>query len=184
MSSSIRLIVGLGNPGDKYEQTRHNAGSRFVCEAARGAGVALRAEPKFDGRLASARIGTESVFLFIPGPYMNVSGLPVAKVARFYKIPVDEILVVHDELGLPPGEARLKTGGGHGGHNGLRDLIKHLGSNAFSRLRIGIGHPGESRDVADYVLKNPSAIEAKLIEDAMYRALNDLPSAVAGNSNL
>lgn len=184
MSSSIRLIVGLGNPGERYEQTRHNAGTRFVCEAARGAGLVLRAEPKFDGRLASARIGSESVFLFIPGSYMNVSGLPVAKVARFYKIPVEDILVAHDELELAPGDVRLKTGGGHGGHNGLRDLIKHLGGNAFSRLRIGIGHPGESRDVADYVLKNPSAIEAKLIEDAMYRALNDLPPTVAGKSNM
>jgi len=184
MSSSIRLIVGLGNPGGKYELTRHNAGSRFVCETARGAGVALRVEPKFEGRLASARIGPESVFLFIPGAYMNVSGLPVVKVARFYKISVDEILVVHDELELPPGEVRLKTGGGHGGHNGLRDLIKHLGSNAFRRLRLGIGHPGEGRDVASYVLKNPSAIEANLIEDAMCRALNDLPAAVAGKSNM
>ena len=115
---------------------------------------------------------------------MNVSGLPVAKVARFYKISVDQILVVHDELELPPGEVRFKAGGGHGGHNGLRDLVKHLGNNGFNRLRIGIGHPGASRDVADYVLKKPSVAEAKLIEEAMYTALNELSTVVDGKSRV
>jgi PTH1 family peptidyl-tRNA hydrolase len=182
--SSVRLIVGLGNPGQKYEPTRHNAGSSFVEEVARRADAALRVEPKFDGRLASARIGSGNVYLFIPGSYMNVSGLPVARVARFYKISVDQILVAHDELELPPGEVRFKAGGGHGGHNGLRDLVKHLGNNGFSRLRIGIGHPGASRDVADYVLKKPSVAEAKLIEEAMYTALNELSAAVDGKSRV
>ena len=114
-----------------------------------------------------------------PGP-VAVSGLPVAKVARFYKIPVEEILIIHDELELSPGEFRLKAGGGHGGHNGLRDLVKHLGSNGFNRLRIGIGHPGSPRNVADYVLKKPSLAEAKLIEEAMDAALDELPAVVDG----
>jgi len=184
VASPVSLLVGLGNPGKRYEPTRHNAGSRFVCEAAREAGSTLRDEAKFDGRIGSARVGSRKLYLFIPATFMNVSGLPVARVARFYKIPVEEILVAHDELELPPGEVRFKAGGGHAGHNGLRDLIKHLGGSEFSRLRIGIGHPGTGKGVADYVLKKPSATEAGLIEQAIDAALRDLPRAVAGESNL
>ena len=182
MSSPVRLITGLGNPGGKYEHTRHNAGSRFVCEAARQAGIVLRGDSKFPGQIATAGIGSGSVYLFVPSAYMNISGLPVAKVARFYKIPVDQILVAHDELELPPGEFRLKAGGGHAGHNGLRDLIRHLGSNEFGRLRIGIGHPGNAADVADYVLRKAPAAEAGLIEQAIDAALRNLPTIVDGGS--
>lgn len=183
MSSRVRLIVGLGNPGGRYDATRHNAGARFVEEASSRVGADLRVEPKFGGRIASAMIGSDAVHLFVPDAYMNVSGLPVAKVARFYKIPVDEILVVHDELELPPGEVRCKSGGGHGGHNGLRDLVKHLGGNGFGRLRIGIGRPAQARDVSNYVLKKATSTEAMLIDAAVDKTLNDLPAIVAGSSN-
>ena len=183
MTPRARLVVGLGNPGDRYDATRHNVGARFVQEAASRTGVALRVEPKFDGRVAAARIGCDAVHLFVPGSYMNESGPPVAKVARFYKIPVDGILVVHDELELPPGEVRYKSGGGHGGHNGLRDLVKHLGSNGFGRLRIGIGRPAHARDVSGFVLQKATSSEARLIDAAMDEALNDLPAIVAGGSN-
>lgn len=181
MSSPIRLIAGLGNPGGKYEHTRHNAGSRFVWELAQQMGAALRKDSKFQGQIATAGIGAGSIYLFVPAAYMNVSGLPVAKVARFYRIPVDQIMIVHDELELEPGEFQLKSGGGHAGHNGLRDLIKHLGSNEFARLRIGIGHPGTA-DVANYVLNKPTASEADLIEQAMDAALRNLPAIVDDGS--
>jgi PTH1 family peptidyl-tRNA hydrolase len=180
VSSPLRLLIGLGNPGGRYALTRHNAGSSFVQAAARRFGAALREEPKFEGRIASARVGSASVWLFVPSAFMNVCGRPAAKVARFYKITTNEILVAHDDLELPPGGVRLKFGGGHGGHNGLRDLIRHLGGRDFVRLRIGIGRPDDADRVADYVLHKPAGDEARLIDDAVDDALRELPGIVDG----
>ena len=138
---TIDLIVGLGNPGSKYEQTRHNAGFWFVEEIARLKGAHFRPESKFSGEVCKLVLEGRDVWLLKPDTFMNRSGLSVHKLASFYKIPVENILVAHDELDLEPGTARLKTAGGHGGHNGLRDIIAQMGKE-FHRLRIGIGHPG------------------------------------------
>lgn len=163
-----RLIVGLGNPGAEYEDTRHNAGF-WLCErlAAR-LGAELRRESRFHGIAGRTR---EQVWLLMPQTYMNRSGQAVAALARFYRIPPAEMLVLHDELDLPPGALRLKFGGGLGGHNGLKDIAAHLGTQDFWRLRIGVGHPGDRNQVADYVLKKPRAEERVLIEAALVRAL-------------
>lgn len=151
----IDLIVGLGNPGSKYEQTRHNAGFWFVEEIARLKGAHFRPEAKFSGDVCKVVLEGRDIWLLKPNTFMNLSGQSVNKLASFYKIPKDNILVAHDELDLDPGVVRLKTGGGHGGHNGLRDIINHLGKE-FQRLRIGIGHPGSRDDVVDYVLHRAS----------------------------
>jgi PTH1 family peptidyl-tRNA hydrolase len=163
-----RLIVGLGNPGAEYEDTRHNAGF-WLCErlAAR-LGAELRRESRFHGIAGRTR---EQVWLLMPQTYMNRSGQAVAALARFYRIPPAEMLVLHDEIDLPPGALRLKFGGGLGGHNGLKDIAAHLGTQDFWRLRIGVGHPGDRNQVADYVLKKPRAEERVLIEAALVRAL-------------
>ncbi len=163
-----RLIVGLGNPGAEYEDTRHNAGF-WLCErlAAR-LGADLRRETRFHG-IAGRTHG--QVWLLMPQTYMNRSGQAVAALARFYRIPPAEMLVLHDELDLPPGALRLKFGGGLGGHNGLKDIAAHLGTQDFWRLRIGVGHPGDRNQVVDYVLKKPRAEERVLIEAALERAL-------------
>jgi PTH1 family peptidyl-tRNA hydrolase len=184
VTSPILLLVGLGNPGDRYAHTRHNAGSRFVHQAAFDAGAVFRNEPKFNGRVASARIGGQDVRLFVAAAYMNESGRAIAGVARFYKVPVEQILVAHDELDLPPGAVRLKKGGGHGGHNGLRDVILHLGSRDFSRLRIGIGHPGSADQVVDYVLRKPAKPDAELMQEAIDAARRELPVIVSGEFDL
>ncbi len=168
--SGIRLIVGLGNPGREYEATRHNAGFWWVDEFARALQLTFKAEGKFHGLAARGSVHGRELFLLKPQTFMNVSGRAVAAQAQFYKIVPQHILVVHDELDLPPGSAKLKLGGGHGGHNGLKDIIAHLGTRDFWRLRIGIGHPGERADVSDYVLKSPRKEEAGLIEHAMRRA--------------
>jgi len=184
VTSPILLLVGLGNPGERYAHTRHNAGSQFVHQAALDAGAVFRNEPKFNGRIASARIGSRDVRLFIAAAYMNESGRAVAGVVRFYKVPVDQVLIAHDELDLPPGVVRLKKGGGHGGHNGLRDVIRHLGSRDFSRLRIGIGHPGSADQVADYVLRKPAKRDAVLIQDSIDAACRELTGIVSGELSL
>jgi PTH1 family peptidyl-tRNA hydrolase len=184
VTSPILLLVGLGNPGDRYAHTRHNAGSQFVHQAALDAGAVFRSEPKFIGRVASARIGGQDVRLFVAAAYMNESGRAVSGVARFYKVPVEQILISHDDLDLPPGAVRLKKGGGHGGHNGLRDVIQHLGSRDFSRLRIGIGHPGSADQVVDYVLRKPAKPDAELIQDAIDAARRELPVIVSGEFDL
>lgn len=168
--SGIRLIVGLGNPGREYEATRHNAGFWWVDEFARAHQLTFKAEGKFHGLAARGSVQGRELFLLKPQTFMNVSGRAVAAQAQFYKIVPQHILVVHDELDLPPGSAKLKLGGGHGGHNGLKDIITHLGTRDFWRLRIGIGHPGERADVSDYVLNAPRKEEAGLIEHAMRRA--------------
>jgi PTH1 family peptidyl-tRNA hydrolase len=177
----IRLIAGLGNPGAKYEQTRHNAGFWFVDEVARRYEGQFRTESRFGSEVAVCRIDGQECRLQKPQEFMNRSGRPVAALAAFYRIPRPAILVVHDDLDLPPGTARLKQDGGHGGHNGLRDLIPNLGGNDFLRLRIGIGHPGHRDDVVGYVLKPAARDDQAAIEAAIEAALDVLPDVVAGN---
>ncbi|MBD3611316.1 MAG: aminoacyl-tRNA hydrolase [Hydrogenovibrio crunogenus] len=173
--SSVKLIVGLGNPGGQYEQTRHNAGFWFVEDVARQYNVQFRPETKFLGEAARIQSNGLDVWLLKPMTFMNRSGQSIQAIAKFYKIAPEEILVVHDELDLDPGVARLKTSGGHGGHNGLRDTIAALGTKDFKRLRLGIGHPGDRNQVVDYVLKAPSKTDRALIDDAIYDATRVLP---------
>jgi len=178
--AAIQLVAGLGNPGTKYEQTRHNAGFWFVDAVARGCNAQFRFESKYKSELARCSIAGNDCRLQKPMDFMNRSGLPVASVAAFYQIPRTGILVVHDDLDLPPGTVRLKQGGGHGGHNGLRDLIPHLGGNDFLRLRIGIGHPGHRDDVVGYVLNAAPGEERAAIDGAIETAVRMLPDILAG----
>lgn len=178
--SEIKLIVGLGNPGREYEGTRHNAGFWWVDEFARSHQCLFKAEGKFHGLAARGQVHGHELFLLKPQTFMNVSGRAVGALTQFYKIAPPHILVVHDELDLPPGSAKLKLGGGHGGHNGLKDIIAHLGTRDFWRLRLGIGHPGERADVADYVLNSPRREEQVLIDEAMQRAQNVASLIVEG----
>jgi peptidyl-tRNA hydrolase, PTH1 family len=178
--SEIRLIVGLGNPGREYEATRHNAGFLWVDEFARVNSFGFRMENKFHGLFARSQAHEREIFLLKPQTFMNVCGRSVEAVAQFYKIEPANILVVHDELDLPPGSAKLKLGGGHGGHNGLKDIIAHLGTQDFWRLRIGIGHPGERTEVSNYVLHPARKEEQILIEEAMRRAQDVAPLIVQG----
>lgn len=181
MDTPVELIVGLGNPGPNYERTRHNAGADLVLELAKSLNVELKHESKFFGDTAKVAIDGRDVRLLIPSTFMNLSGKSIGALAKFYQIAPEAILVVHDELDKPPGEARFKKGGGHGGHNGLRDTIKCLGnSKEFARLRIGIGHPGNAKQVADYVLKKASPNDQQLIVNSIDDALRALPLAVAG----
>lgn len=178
---SIQLIVGLGNPGNEYERTRHNAGQDFVERLARQWGVTLTLENKYFGYTARAKVKGEDIRLLIPTTFMNRSGQSVGALANFFKISPESILVAHDELDLLPGVARFKKGGGHGGHNGLKDIVAALGNNNnFYRLRLGIGHPGSASQVANFVLKRPPQSEQELIEEAIDRALNCLPDALDG----
>lgn len=177
---TIELIAGLGNPGSKYEQTRHNAGFWLVEEIARLKGAQFRPESKFSGEVCKVVLEGRDVWLLKPDTFMNRSGLAVQKLASFYKIPAENILVAHDELDLEPGTARLKTGGGHGGHNGLRDIIAHLGKE-FHRLRIGIGHPGDRSQVVDYVLHRASQDEQISIDNSIDDALRVLPLLAEGS---
>ncbi|MDO8351372.1 MAG: aminoacyl-tRNA hydrolase [Gallionella sp.] len=166
----IRLIVGLGNPGREYEATRHNVGFWWVDELARDENLAFKSEARFHGLATRGQLHGHEVWLLKPQTFMNLSGRAVAAMAQFYKITPAEILVVHDELDLQPGIARLKTGGGHGGHNGLKDIIAQLGTKDFWRLRLGIGHPGDRAEVVNYVLNAPRREERELIEEAMQQA--------------
>lgn len=180
MSEGIRLIVGLGNPGPQYRHTRHNAGAIFLDALCRAEGVELRPETKFLGESGRVTLAGHEVRLLFPTTFMNRSGASVAAMAQYFKIPPESILVVYDELDLPAGTPRLKTGGGHGGHNGMRDIISALGTNTFHRLRLGIGHPGDSSKVLNFVLGQPSRQEAELLEDAIDRSLQVLPLLVEG----
>lgn len=181
MQAPVELIVGLGNPGPNYERTRHNAGADLVLELAKSLHVELKHESKFFGDTARVTLDGHDVRLLIPSTFMNLSGKSVNGLAKFYQIAPENILVVHDELDLSPGVSRFKKGGGHGGHNGLRDTIKCLGNNKdFARLRIGIGHPGNAKQVADYVLKKASPDDQQLIINSIDDALRALPLAVAG----
>ena len=182
MSEKIQLIVGLGNPGREYAHTRHNAGADFVSMLGDNYRANWQEEKKFSGLTAQVLIGAQTVRLLLPQTFMNLSGQSVGAIANFYKILPEAILVAHDELDLAPGIARLKIGGGHGGHNGLRDTIAALGNqNTFSRLRIGIGHPGNAKMVSDFVLKRAPIAEFELAADSMVRALRVLPDVISGN---
>lgn len=177
----IKMIVGLGNPGPSYEDTRHNAGAWFIGQLAAEHNQSLRGDAKFEGVAGKVSIESHSCYLLIPMTYMNLSGKAVCAMAKFYKIAPEEMLIVHDEIDLAPGIARYKFSGGHGGHNGLRDIINALGSRDFYRLRLGVGRAKPNEDVADYVLKRPSKNEQELIDDAIFEALRVLPDVVSGN---
>ncbi|OOZ37773.1 aminoacyl-tRNA hydrolase [Solemya velesiana gill symbiont] len=179
-STPIRMIVGLGNPGAQYEDTRHNAGFWFVGLVARRHGGMFKSESKFHGQTCRVRIDGQECWLLKPSTFMNRSGQAVSALSKYFKIPMEEILVAHDELDIPAGAIRLKKGGGHGGHNGLRDIVSTLGGKDFWRLRIGIDHPGNSRQVVDYVLGRPSRDDADAIEQEIARAEALLPKIVAG----
>ena len=169
--SEIKLIVGLGNPGDKYADTRHNAGEWLIARLARRFNVTLNAEDKFSGYVGKTLINSKEIRFLVPMTFMNLSGKAVGALANFYRIKPEEILVLHDELDLPPGSVKLKLGGGHGGHNGLKDIVAALGNNNnFYRLRIGIGHPGHRDLVAGYVLNKPSPSEREALEKALDEA--------------
>ena len=174
----IRLVAGLGNPGQDYLETRHNAGFWWVDRLADQSHASLRMDSKMHGLVA--RIPGD-IWLIEPQTFMNASGRAVSALARFYKIGPGEILVVHDELDLDPGTARLKFGGGLGGHNGLKDIAAHLGTQEFWRLRIGIGHPGEKKNVSDYVLKPPRKEERDAIDDAIDKSLALWPTIAKGD---
>ncbi|MCC8376354.1 MULTISPECIES: aminoacyl-tRNA hydrolase [Photorhabdus] len=169
--SNIKLIVGLANPGAEYAQTRHNAGAWYVDLLARSHNQSLKEESKFFGYTARINMCGHDIRLLVPTTFMNLSGKSVAALASFYRIQPDEILVAHDELDLPPGVAKMKLGGSHGGHNGLKDIQNKFGNNPnFYRLRIGIGHPGDKNKVVGFVLGKPPANEQKLIDDAIDEA--------------
>jgi len=169
---NIKLIVGLANPGDKYEQTRHNAGAWYVNELARVCGVSLVPDSKYYGLTARATLYGKDVRLLIPTTFMNLSGKSVGALANFFRIEPEEILVAHDELDMPPGVAKFKLGGGHGGHNGLKDVIAKLANDkGFYRLRIGIGHPGDKSLVSNYVLGKAPQAEQRLIEEVIDEAV-------------
>ncbi|HJT50957.1 MAG TPA: aminoacyl-tRNA hydrolase [Nitrosospira sp.] len=176
----MQLIVGLGNPGKEYAATRHNAGAWWLFRLADELRVTLKNEPRFHGLCARAGGGDKEFWLLYPQTYMNASGRAVAALCRFYKIQPDSVLVVHDELDLPPGTSRLKLDGGLGGHNGLKDIAAHLATREFWRLRIGIGHPGDKHGVVNYVLQPPRKEEAVLIDEAIHRSLEVWPLIAEG----
>ncbi|MBA2653661.1 MAG: aminoacyl-tRNA hydrolase [Gammaproteobacteria bacterium] len=180
MQDKIQLIVGLGNPGPNYKATRHNAGAWFVEMLAQDNGIELKPEAKFGGRIGRIQIQQQEYWLLLPTTFMNRSGLSIKSMANFYKIPPEAILVAHDELDFPPGTIRFKQEGGHGGHNGLRDIIQQLQTKNFHRLRIGIGHPGHRDQVTDYVLNSPSKKDFELIIDSIVAAQKVLPSFLVG----
>jgi len=181
---AFELVVGLGNPGSEYAATRHNAGFWFAEAFGRGRGATFSNDRRFFAVTGSVMVGGRKIHVAMPSAYMNRSGQGVAAVARFYKIDPERILIAHDELDLPPGEIRLKRGGGHGGHNGLRDIVPKLGSSDFWRLRIGIGHPGHKSAVSGYVLKRAPAEQQRLIEEAVELALGEAETLVDGDVNV
>lgn len=176
----IKLFVGLGNPGPEYEATRHNAGFWWVDALARELKLNLAHERSYQALVARGNVHGQTVWLLQPQTFMNLSGRSVAALARFYKIAPEEILVAHDELDVLPGQAKLKFGGGHGGHNGLRDIHAQLGSSDYWRLRIGIGHPGIKSEVVQWVLKKPSPEDRTAIEETIARTLKATPALLAG----
>ncbi len=179
--STIQLIVGLGNPGAEYAKTRHNAGFWFIETLARECGAPLSANSKFHGLIANGLINGQNCLLLQPTTFMNHSGLSVSSVAHYYKIAPEAILVAHDELDLLCGDVKLKKGGGHAGHNGLRDITQALKSAHFARLRLGIGHPGHKDRVLNYVLGQASSSERQKIESAIEHSLTVLPQILSGD---
>jgi PTH1 family peptidyl-tRNA hydrolase len=182
VTTPIRLLVGLGNPGANYANTRHNAGARLVETCASQCNAQLQTEKRFFSQSARITMAQHDLRLLIPTTYMNRSGQAVAAVANFFRLSAEEILVAHDELDLPAGVARLKRGGGHGGHNGLRSIIQALGNERnFLRLRLGIGHPGNASEVTGHVLSKASVADEKALETAIDLSLQVMPLIVAGN---
>ena len=182
---ALQLIVGLANPGDEYARTRHNAGAWFVENLARRFSIQLREEAKFEGFLGRIqgnveKVGQVDCRLLIPTTYMNCSGRSISAALSFFKIPLTDVLIVHDEIDLPVGATRLKFGGGHGGHNGLRDIISAVGDN-FWRLRVGVGHPGTKEQVVGYVLHAPSKEERAVIDENLAKVESYLPDILTGN---
>ena len=177
MTSTVKLIVGLGNPGSQYDRTRHNAGAEFVEQLAQRNGCTLQPEKRYHGLYGKTRIDGHDLHLLVPTTFMNLSGQSVQSLASYFKIPVDSILVAHDELDLPPGAARLKQGGGHGGHNGLRDIIEKFGGDKnFLRLRVGIGHPGNAKLVHNFVLGRAPSSERDLTQACLDEMFGTLPT--------
>ena len=181
--SALRLIIGLGNPGAEYALQRHNAGYWFVDALAQGEAARFAREPKLHGEATRIAMAGQDLRLFKPTGFMNASGRPVVAALNFWKIAPEECLVAHDDLDLAPGTVRLKFDGGHGGQNGLRDIIGQLGHGRFHRLRIGIGHPGLRDQVTPWVLGRPSRVDEDAMLDAIARAMQVLPLAVAGEFN-
>jgi len=180
-SIDLKVIVGLGNPGSKYTETRHNAGFWFVEQLAAKHSVSFRADKKFHGDVAKILLKDKEIWLLKPGTFMNRSGLAVHSLLSFYRFTASQLLVAHDEIDLPSGTTKLKTGGGHGGHNGLRDIISQLGSNDFHRLRIGVGHPGSKDQVVDYVLHTPSKDDRIDIDNDISKAIDVMPELASGD---
>ncbi len=176
----IKLLVGLGNPGNEYEDTRHNAGFWWLDAVARELKLNLVPERSYHGLAARTTVNGQTVWLLEPQTFMNLSGKSVAALARFFKIQPQEILVAHDELDIAPGEAKLKLGGSHAGHNGLRDIHAQLGTADYWRLRIGVGHPGDKAEVVSWVLKKPMKEQRQSIDDSLLRALKALPLLLSG----
>jgi PTH1 family peptidyl-tRNA hydrolase len=176
----IKLFVGLGNPGSEYEATRHNAGFWWIDALARELKLQLAPDKGYQGLVARGTVHGRTVWLLEPQTFMNLSGRSVAALARFYKIAPQEILVAHDELDIVPGQAKLKLGGGHAGHNGLRDIHAQLGTGDYWRLRIGIGHPGVKSEVVNWVLKKPAPEQRDAIEACIARTLQAAPALMAG----
>jgi PTH1 family peptidyl-tRNA hydrolase len=177
----IKLFVGLGNPGPQYRDTRHNAGFWFVDALAASLKVTLAMDRNFHGYAGRCTLDGHTVWLLQPQTFMNLSGKSVSALARFFKVKPEEVLVVHDELDLAPGEAKLKFGGGHAGHNGLRDIHAQLATGDYWRLRLGIGHPGDKLEVANWVLKKPSLDHRIALEQSIDRSLKALPALLAGD---
>ncbi len=176
----IKLFVGLGNPGAEYEATRHNAGFWWVDALSRELKAPLSFDKSYFGQVARTTAAGQTVWLLEPQTFMNLSGKSVAALARFFKIKPEEILVAHDELDIAPGQVKLKFGGSHAGHNGLRDIHAQLGTDDYWRLRLGVGHPGDKNEVINWVLKKPSPEHRTAIEDCMARSLKAVPALITG----
>ncbi len=180
MPAGPTLIAGLGNPGPEYAETRHNAGFWFIDRLARDQHIELRSDKRCAGDLGQLGSGSERRWLLKPQTFMNHSGRSLAALANYYNIPASQIIVVYDEIDLPPGTVRLKFSGGHGGHNGMRDIVQQLGSADFYRVRIGIGHPGHRDHVVSYVLGRPTKAEREQIEASIDRVLTEIPAILDG----
>jgi len=180
LTADIRLIVGLGNPGADYVETRHNAGFWLINLIAADHSLSFRFEKRYNAQECKFKAEGKDIYLLKPQAFMNRSGQAVAALARYYKIKPEQILVLHDELDLPPGTNRIKQAGGHGGHNGLRDIVNHLGSREFFRVRVGIGHPGDASQVVNYVLHKPSVADLNAIEAANRDTLAVMPQVLEG----
>lgn len=181
---NFRLLVGLGNPTEQYQRTRHNAGFWFIDQVSAYYRLEFRREVRFGGAVAKMDLAGEVLYLLKPATFMNRSGESVSALARFLKLDLRQILVAHDDLDLPPGAARLKFGGGHGGHNGLRNIVSCLGTADFYRLRFGIGHPGDRSEVVGYVLGAPPRTEEQRIQAAITRVISLIPELLTGGLDL